>query len=50
MIWEDIPFDTETPDEIKALEFDMQYVENGGDLTRGPDDAVSIWGTPYPRP
>ena len=29
--WNDIPFDPNAEPEVKALEFDLQVAENGGD-------------------
>lgn len=32
MKWNDIPYDQNAEPEVKALEFDLQIVENGGSL------------------
>lgn len=37
MRWDDIPFDESASPEVKALEFDLQIIENGGTLDMGSD-------------
>lgn len=38
MKWNDIPYDQNAEPEVKALEFDLQIVENGGSLEEPNED------------
>lgn len=35
--WNDIPYDESADPEVKALEFDLQLAENGGDVDPEPE-------------
>lgn len=44
MKWNDVPFSQDVDPEVKALEFDLQIVENGGTLEEGDTSEVLDMG------